>query len=182
MQLGHTRLSERAPGEVRYYAWDDALCRSVFPDVHVPVRPPYGEFYLEAMDAHGAWLASPIELVRFASALDGSRKPSLLRPEPIQLIEARPESDSDASPCYYGLGWSIRPVGKGANWWHNGSLPGTIALLVRGQNGWIWAATFNLRPKDDQKFLRETDDAIWKAIESGKKDKRGGTADLEKQF
>ena len=92
---------------------DKDECRSVFPDVSEPVSWPYGGFYLEAMDSHGAWVASAIDLVRFVSALDGSRKPGLLKPATVRLIESRPPPPMpDDSPAYYGFGWSIRPVGS----------------------------------------------------------------------
>jgi CubicO group peptidase (beta-lactamase class C family) len=165
MKIGRTRLSDRLPGEVRYYTPENDECRSVFPDVRRPVPWPYGGFYIEAMDSHGAWVASAIDLVRFVSALDGSRTPGLLKPATVRLIESRPPPPMPANPpSYYGLGWLIRPVGKAANWWHNGSLPGTMTLLVRTHHGLKWAALFNLRPKDDGRFLGELDGGIWKAV------------------
>ena len=164
MALGHTRLSDRLPGEVRYYTPEKDECRSVFPDVRGPVSWPYGGFYIEAMDSHGAWVASAIDLVRFASILDGSRKPGFLKPATLRLIKSRPPAPMPANaPAYYGLGWMIRSTGRGANWWHNGSLPGTMALLVCTHHGLKWAALFNLRPKDDGWFLGELDGGIWKA-------------------
>jgi CubicO group peptidase (beta-lactamase class C family) len=165
MKIGRARLAERLSGEVRYYTWNSENCRSVFPDVRKKVPEPYGGFYIEAMDSHGAWVASAIDLVRFAAVLDGSRRPGVLKPATIRLIESRPPAPLPAqSPVYYGLGWDVRPVGRGANWWHNGSLPGTMTLLVRTHHGFAWAALFNLRPKDDGKFLGELDGGIWKAV------------------
>jgi CubicO group peptidase (beta-lactamase class C family) len=165
MRLGRTRLAGRLPGEVRYYTPGDDKAASVFANEREPVLWPYGGFYLNAMDSHGAWVGSAVDLVRFATALDGSRKPSLLKPETVRLIESRPPSPLPAdSPTYYGLGWSVRPVGNGANWWHNGSLPGTMSLLVRTHHGFAWAAVFNTRPRDDGEFQGELDGAIWKAV------------------
>jgi N-acyl-D-amino-acid deacylase len=163
MQIGRTRLSGRLPGEVRYYVPGDPKCRSVFPDEKEQVPCPNGEFYLEALDSHGGWVASAIDLVRFATALDGSREPCLLKPESRRLLETRPSPLAKTS-AYYGLGWNVRPVGKGANWWHNGSLPGTMTLLVRTHNGLCWAALFNLRPQDQRAFLAELDRVIWEAV------------------
>jgi CubicO group peptidase (beta-lactamase class C family) len=163
MQIGHTRLSRRLPGEVRYYTPGDPECRSVFPDEKKQVPCPYGEFYLEALDSHGGWIASTIDLLRFTTALDGSRQPCLLKPETRRLIESRPPPLAK-TPAYYGLGWNVRPVGKGANWWHNGSLPGTMTLLVRTHNGLCWAALFNLRPQDQRAFLGELDRVIWEGV------------------
>ena len=76
MQVGGTLLEERAEGEVRYYGYPgQGLAYSVFPEGTQRVPWPYGGFHLEAMDAHGGWIASPVDLVRFATALDGNRPP-----------------------------------------------------------------------------------------------------------
>src|SRR5690606_2114854 len=62
MRLGRSLLADRAPGEVRYY--DPATVNSVFPGGGaVPVS--YGGFNIEAMDAHGGWIASAVDLLRF---------------------------------------------------------------------------------------------------------------------
>src|SRR5262249_259290 len=70
MRLGASLANRRAPGEVRYYTPSDRLVRSVFPSGLEFVRAPYGSFNLEAMDAHGGWLASVVDLARFAAAFD----------------------------------------------------------------------------------------------------------------
>jgi CubicO group peptidase (beta-lactamase class C family) len=166
MRLGRTQVSNRLPGEVCYYMPGNEMCRSVLPQVRNLVPCPYGEFYLGALDSHGGWVASATDLVRFAAALDGHRKPSLLKPATVRLLESRPPPplppDSDA---YYGLGWMVRPVGRNANWWHAGSLPGTMTLLVRTHHGLVWAALFNLRPYDDQNFQSSLDTGIWEAVQ-----------------
>ena len=65
MRLGRSLYADRAPDEARYY--DPVTVTSVFPGVGaVPV--PYGGFNLEAMDAHGGWLASVVDLARFEQA------------------------------------------------------------------------------------------------------------------
>jgi N-acyl-D-amino-acid deacylase len=52
MLLGRTRLEHRQEGEVRYY--DPGKGTSVFAeDLNQRTAPPYGAWYLEAMDSHG---------------------------------------------------------------------------------------------------------------------------------
>lgn len=152
MRLGNTRLEQQAANEVRYY--DPAMGTSVFAaDVGQPVPHPYGAWNLEAMDAHGGWLASATDLVRFASALDPDSPRRLLKPESEQAMLARPtpepEKDKDGrpKPSYYALGWNVFPVGpKGRqNSWHTGSLPGTSTLLIRRHDGLNVAVLFNSR-------------------------------------
>jgi N-acyl-D-amino-acid deacylase len=62
MRLGRSLYANRLPDEVRYY--DLFTAPSVFPGVG-PVPVPYGGFNLEAMDSHGGWVASVVDLLRF---------------------------------------------------------------------------------------------------------------------
>ncbi|HEX2694372.1 MAG TPA: serine hydrolase domain-containing protein, partial [Acidobacteriota bacterium] len=168
MRLGRTRLASRVDGEVRYYDYLGApLALSVFPGEDEPVPWPYGGFYLEAMDSHGAWLASVTDLMRFLAVCDGrDGRADILSSSTLQDMTARPDLPDwrSASP-YYGLGWSVRPVGNDANWWHTGSLPGTTSIIVRASNGLSWAGLFNSRPVDADGFATELDETFWKAIE-----------------
>jgi len=67
MRIGRTLLSGRFPGEVKYYDRPLAsLASSVFPSGPNSVPWPYGGFHLEAMDAHGGWIASAVDLARYA--------------------------------------------------------------------------------------------------------------------
>lgn len=162
MRLGRSLLSNRAPGEVRYYD-GGGLATSVFPGGG-QVPWPYGGFNIEAMDAHGGWIASAVDLARFITAVDGmSTRPDVLRPETIELMTARPPAVWDGSAYYYAAGWLVRP--QQGNWWHNGSLPGTSSLIVRAGNGLAWAVLFNARSMvSGSTFEQEVDPAIWQAV------------------
>jgi CubicO group peptidase (beta-lactamase class C family) len=173
MQQGRSLEPARLPGEVKYYA--DAALRpvaSVFSTRGEKVPVPYGGFNLEAMDAHGAWVASAIDYVRLLGALDGTRRPALLSPASLDQLTARPAPPvSVGAAAYYGCGIQVRPIrgatGKGANWWHGGSLAGTTTYQVRLANGWSWAAFFNSRPKENSGFSSEIDRTINAALASG---------------
>jgi len=170
MRLGKSRLAERAPDEVWY---DDEVVgettTSVFPDDRDPVSWCYGGFHLEAMDAHGGWLASPIDLMRFATAVDGRRGTALLTPDSLREMTQRPSyAPQPTDGAYMGLCWNLRDAGQDKNWWHTGSLPGTSSLLVRTHHGFAWAAVFNDRPakaRDRNAFHEELDALFWQAIE-----------------
>jgi N-acyl-D-amino-acid deacylase len=148
MRLGRTRLADRRLGEVRYYDYEGAaLVRSVFPEVSALVPMPYRGFHLEAMGAHGGWVASATDLARFVWALDTGSPATFLESETRTVMLARPEPPSwDGTSRYYGLGWQVRPAGKGSNWWRTGSMPGSSAVLYRTSAGLVWAALFNTRP------------------------------------
>lgn len=165
MRMGRSAPGGRAEGEVRYYPYPGApLARSVFPDHSEWVPPTYGGFYLEAMAAHGGWLASAIDLVKFVTALDGRRHPGLLSRGTVQLMVSPPPRHLWLSASsYYALGWSVEPTGRGESWWHSGSLEGSAALLVRSDDGLAWAALFNSLPKDGDRFLSELNAKLWRA-------------------
>lgn len=140
MRLGKSLLGERAEAEVRYYQRDAKPARSVFARVKEEVPFPYGGFCLEAMDAHGGWLASAVDLAKFGSRLD-----RVLEARSIETLFAPPPVLKSGA-VFYGLGWQVRSVDAAkVNAWHTGSLPGTSTILVRRHDGFVWAALFNER-------------------------------------
>jgi len=152
MSIGRTLPAGRARDEVRYHARGGRAGFSVMArNFGARVPRPYGAWHLEAMDSHGAWIASVIDLVRFGSALDQFEKSKILSPKSIAAMTERPEGpagfDEKGNPkeTFYGLGWFVRPVGKKSNRWHTGSLDGTAALLVLRHDGLCWAVLFNTR-------------------------------------
>jgi N-acyl-D-amino-acid deacylase len=163
MKVGKSLTSDTGAGEVHYY--HDGEARSVFPSITGQVPWSYGGFYLEAMDSHGGWIASAIDLVKFANAIDGRRGKPLLRKESIAELISRPAPPMPQNAeSWYGLGWSIRRVGNDANWWHTGSLPGTTTILVRAANGYCWAALFNSRPEGKNTLAGDLDSGLWTAF------------------
>ncbi|GAA0851008.1 serine hydrolase [Streptosporangium amethystogenes subsp. fukuiense] len=121
MHLAGNTRAERRPDEVVYYGTGD----------------PYG-IPARRMDSHGGWLASPVDVVRFALRADGfPTVPDLLRPDTIATMTA----PSAAEPAY-ACGWGVNTLG---NWWHSGRLIpyGTESILARTSNEFCWAALAN---------------------------------------
>src|SRR5947208_3290442 len=88
-QLGRTLAP--AKNEVRYYDPNDRKANAVLgPNVGKPVPVPYGAWYLEAMDAHGGWISSAPDLVRFGSAFDHPEKCKVLKADSIKTMFAFP--------------------------------------------------------------------------------------------
>jgi CubicO group peptidase (beta-lactamase class C family) len=152
MRLGHALLEERAKGEVKYYDSHNRTGSAVSgPQIGQTVPLPYGAENFEAFVAHGGWIASAPELVRFAAALDDPEHCPVLSAKSIETMFARPPGlaghDANGRPIdsYYGCGWSVRPVGnKGKfNSWHTGLIAGTSTLLVRRFDRLHWAVLFN---------------------------------------
>lgn len=137
---GNTR-ADRAPGEVAYVDAD--------PDA------PY-RMNVARMDAHGGWLGSPGDLVKFACRVDGfDTPPDILRPATLRTMTT-PEPVSPGYAC----GWAVN---RAPNWWHNGSLPGTTTLLVRTATGLCWAAFANTRTNGSSGAL---DRFMWDLVRS----------------
>jgi N-acyl-D-amino-acid deacylase len=154
MRLGATLPEKRARGEVKYYVRKDQTGPAVMgPNLGKQVPQPYGAWCLESMDAHGGWLASASDLVRFAAAFNDPQHCKILNRKSIEILFARPPGAAGHKPdgkpldAYYACGWMVRPIGGAgaANTWHTGSLDGTSTLLMRRHDGLTWAALFNSR-------------------------------------
>ncbi|MFN2272354.1 MAG: serine hydrolase domain-containing protein [Anaerolineae bacterium] len=148
MRLGQTMLSGRYADEVRYYDYAGAdLATPVFPEIDGPAPWPYGGFHLEAMDAHGGWVGSATDLVRFVWGLESSNPSAVLQADTVSTMLAHPAPPLwEGRSSYCALGWRVRPARKDSDWWHTGSLPGSSAILYRRSDGITWAALFNTRP------------------------------------
>ena len=126
------------------------------------------------MDAHGGWIASAVDLARFAAALDDPAQCPVLKKESLaNLYEPPPppvsrKKDGSLADSFYGCGWMVRPVGNDgrANYWHDGSLPGTSTLLVRRSDGLSWAALFNQRSEDPKLPDGAIDGALHRAADA----------------
>lgn len=155
MRIGRS-LDSFAERETRYFMPNDEMATSVFPDKPGKVPWPYGGFHLEAMDAHGGWIASATDLIRFAAGMERSEELGLFSKEDEQRLYQPPAApvsreDGKLKARYYGGGWLVRPGGSRnpkPNLWHSGSLPGTSTLLVRRRDGLSWAVLFNQRSRD----------------------------------
>jgi N-acyl-D-amino-acid deacylase len=152
MRLGVTAESGRAEGEVKYYmAESEAGGNSDREDE--TQTAPYTGFCLEAMDSHGGWVASAVDMARFAAALDDPAREQWLPAEARRLLYEPPappvsrKPDGSLEATYYGCGWEVRPAGRHGkpDYSHEGSLPGTSTWLVRHAEGLAWALLFNQR-------------------------------------
>ena len=176
MFLGRTMPQFRRDKEVRYYS--PFRNGSVFAASLGKRRPSaYGCWHLEAMDSHGAWLASAIDLVRFADAFNDYSKSPLMNAESLALMHDLPgdsiikDAKGNLKPRFYVGGWARSAADRGVSYSHGGSLPGTSTLLVRREDGRNWCVLFNSRssrPKGPffPTFLQTKVDAILDQIKS----------------
>jgi CubicO group peptidase (beta-lactamase class C family) len=145
MHLGKNLYESKHEKEVRYH---DIASRGLMPSVYEAgkrVSFPYGGFNVEAMDAHGGWIASATDLARLMVACDKfSTKPDFLQAHTIDMM---------TTPCKqypgYAMGWFVNNAG---NWWHTGSLAGSSAMIARIQEGYSWVVLFNGNPQTHTYF------------------------------
>ena len=169
MELGRTHPQDRPADEVAYHMYDGAYdVVSVFPEVTDRVPRPSGGWHQEALDAHGGWISSASDLIRFVTASDGRPgRADFLSAQSTALMTQKPELSRWLNrTVYYAMGWSVRPIEGDATWWHNGALPGTSTLFLRGWHGYNWVVLTNSRPEDGPGFLTALDQAMWRAFET----------------
>ena len=117
MRLGKNLLKDRAPGEVKYYDSHHRTGRAISgPRIGEQAPLPYGVECIETMDANGGWIASAVDLVRFAAAFDDPKKCPILKEETIRTMLDPPPGPVGHGPkgkpkaVYYACGWNVRPV------------------------------------------------------------------------
>jgi CubicO group peptidase (beta-lactamase class C family) len=169
MRIGRSLSQWQMPAESRYYAAGKA--KAVFPSEHESVEWPYGGFCLESMDAHGGWISSAVDLARFGAVMDRQPTSKMLLPKSLETLYEKPappvarNAEGKMADSWYGCGWLVRPVANDgrANYWHDGSLPGTATLLVRRSDGLTWVALFNKRSEKKETPDAAVDGALHKA-------------------
>jgi N-acyl-D-amino-acid deacylase len=166
---GRTRKSGALPDEVKYYLPGEPgmgltapLVPSVFPgEGLVPIT--YGGYYLEAMDSHGGWVSSTVDLLRFMAGVDGrDNRPDILSAGLVAEMTSN-GAGLCGGACYYAGGWLVRPTQGDATWSHGGSLPGTTSILVRSYHNFSWVAQFNARSQTGN-LDGELEAALWNAL------------------
>ncbi len=159
-RIGGSLIDERADNEVHYYtAKDEQATPVVGPhagDAAHPVPLSYGGWYHEALDAHGGWIASAADLVRFAAAFDtaalNSSKPLLS----ATLVKQMFTPQATIKPGLgYGYGWlSWTPPGEASPaQTHSGALPCTAAVLLKLRGELNFAVLLNLGQAKSGAFL-----------------------------
>lgn len=102
------------------------------------------------MDAHGGWIASPVDLMRFMVRFDGfASKPDMISDANFSVM-----TSGSTANAKYGKGWAI----NGQNYFHNGSFSGSGAIIVRAGNGLSWAFVMS------SSWKGEADGMMWDVV------------------
>jgi CubicO group peptidase (beta-lactamase class C family) len=110
------------------------------------------------MDAHGGWIANPIELVKLLARVDGfTNVPDILESATVKTMTTPSEQNKN-----YALGWFVT---YNNNWWHTGGLAGTTSEMARYSEGFNWAVLINFRPNSAGEFDGDMDRLFWRSKE-----------------
>ncbi|MDQ4123800.1 MAG: serine hydrolase, partial [Acidobacteriota bacterium] len=135
IRLGKNLLADKQEREVEYITSPTNTSLSVYgTGEYLPLQ--YGGENIEAMDAHGGWIATARDLVRLLTAVDAfPTRPDILSPSTIQIMT----TPSAVSPGY-AKGWQVNPSGM---WSHGGALAGVRSMIFRTGNQYTWAILLN---------------------------------------
>ena len=94
--------------------------------------------------------------MQFLLRVDGfATVPDLLKRDTIASMMTASSANAG-----YAKGWSVN---RSNNWWHNGSLPGTMTIMARTSGGFCWAALTNTRaPKST--MGADLDQLMWNIV------------------
>ena len=154
MELGRTKPKDRLVNEVEY--WDDSTTPSyysIYQDDPIPRTYSYGGFSMEAIDAHGGWVARSVDLTRFLDAVGGAQGTQLLGAKTVETMLTRPNlAQYGGAKHFYALGWDVTP--RQVVMSHNGALTwGTASTIARLPDGVTYALCFNRLPYDLINFV-----------------------------
>jgi CubicO group peptidase (beta-lactamase class C family) len=145
MFLAGTAASDRADREAMYVGLNRAA--------------PYG-IRIDRMDSHSGWVATPADVLRFLFTVDGMASPPDLLQAATRtaMTTASAVNPGSATMAGYARGWSVNNVGT---IWHDGTLPGTQAILVCPSDGRAWCAVCNTG-QPNTTLGGEFGDLMWK--------------------
>jgi hypothetical protein len=154
MHVGKNLLSEKQEREVEYTSTEGNTLSVYGTGQMMPWE--YGGMNLNAMDAHGGWIATARDLVTLLTAVDGfATKPDILTPATISVMTAPSPSFAN-----YAKGWQVNASN---NWWHSGAVPGTATILTRTSGGYTWSILLNRRNVVGN-FWNDLDALPWNCI------------------
>jgi N-acyl-D-amino-acid deacylase len=110
-----------------------------------------GGLLAPATFASGAWIGSTVDLVRFLSAVDGTRTAPVLSPELTRKMLSGDPSGVGSRPAgaAFGMGWdTVRSTPRGTLFEKNGGVLGTMTWIEHTPEEVDWALFFNRSEPD----------------------------------
>ncbi len=156
MHIGYSEPAKLFPNEVHYYEPSDAEPIECYDGSGRIVPRSYGGCDLQVLGSAGGWVASPTELMKFASAIDpNNSKPNILKASTIAYMT---EYDKRRFP----IGW-MRTTERN-DWSRTGTLAGSSAILKRQSDGYTWVFVTNTSSWSGSSFPSKIDAMIRKAL------------------
>jgi CubicO group peptidase (beta-lactamase class C family) len=159
--VGGDTLAARLPDEVAYHHGGAQ-------------KDPYA-MKVARMDAHGGWVATPVDAVRAALRADGfTTVPDVLAAGTLATMTTPiTATKGDGNAADSAQGWFVNSVGP--NWFHDGYLPGTKSILVRtaakngpsGSDEFVWSAATNSTNASRNSDI-DLDTLMWKVVQGVK--------------
>lgn len=136
MHIGRNMLDDRDEREVVHYDDSRGNVREAFDGSGELVSTTYGATDIETLEGAGGWVASPTELLKLISLVDGyADKPDILSHESIlKMVDTNVPGRSP-------IGW--RKIYDDWTWMRTGTLAGTSAIVMRQEDGYTWTVLVN---------------------------------------
>jgi N-acyl-D-amino-acid deacylase len=137
-------------------------------------------------DAAGGWTASAVDMMRFLTALDGSRGKPVLGEKAFQVMIEPPPPPLKVRPngTHVGLGWDsvILKEKKEYGYFKDGNWFGMRCFMKRLPNGVTWVLLFNASVQPDATDSRIAADAVKEVRETVDRFDKYPEVDLFKDF
>lgn len=147
MSIGRSTRDSSLADEVAYYEVPEAKKIPPYNSYSGLVSKSNGGNDIRLLGAAGGWVASSVDLVKLALALDGDNTvPDLLDKKTIDTMVIRPKG-------FLPIGW-IRATEDG-RLVRTGNFAGTSTILVKEPNGICWVFLTNTSPWCGSKFQRK---------------------------
>lgn len=153
MHIAHNFYHEKYPNEVRYYEPSNEQPITPY-DLSDTLLPRcYGGNNIRLLSGAGAWVASPVELLKFVSMIDGrDNVTDILSKESISIM-------TKSAPSTLPIGWA--KCHSSGDWTRTGTLSGSSALIKYNSNGYSWVFITNTSswkgstfPRNIERFFR----------------------------
>lgn len=156
MDIHLGRNTDRLPGEVKYYEVENAELIPACDGSGQLVPRSNGGNNIEELYGAGGWVASPSELLRLLSAIDGCPGiADILQPESIAYMTKNIENSLP-------IGWI--EVSRQGEWLRTGTLAGTSALMKHQSDGYSWVFVTNTSSWKGSRFPHYINTAVTRAM------------------
>lgn len=156
IHLARNLYSQRYANEVRYYEPEDEEFIPSYSNPDTLLPKCYGGNNIRGLYGAGAIVASPTEMLKFVSVIDGdSTKPDILSPKSIEYM-------TRYNKKILPIGWMH--TNSEDTWWRTGTLSGTSVMLKRQSDGYSWVFVTNTSSWRGARFPSTINAMIRKAL------------------